>query len=121
LSSSPPTAQAGIGFAVLLLIIVAAVAFYFIPTIVAFARKHHQAGAVFAINLLLGWTLIGWVVALAMSLSAHRQPPVTINQYNPAGPVQQGAPPPGWYPDPAGTGFLRYWTGSEWGPTQSPT
>jgi hypothetical protein len=29
--------------------------------------------SVFWVNLLLGWTLIGWVVALVMSLRAQRQ------------------------------------------------
>jgi hypothetical protein len=28
---------------------------------------------VFWINLLLGWTIIGWIVALVMSLRAQRQ------------------------------------------------
>ncbi|MFM8895886.1 MAG: superinfection immunity protein [Actinomycetales bacterium] len=28
---------------------------------------------VFWINLLLGWTIIGWIVALIMSLRAQRQ------------------------------------------------
>lgn len=31
-------------------------------------------------------------------------------------------PPPGWYPDPAGSGGRAYWNGSEWGqPPKSPT
>ncbi|MGC1908320.1 MAG: superinfection immunity protein [Candidatus Dormiibacterota bacterium] len=42
---------------------------YFIPTFVAFDR-HRRRAAVLAINLLLGWTLIGWVVALDLARSA---------------------------------------------------
>lgn len=38
---------------------------YFLPSIVASSRKHHSAGSVFVLNLFLGWTFIGWVVALA--------------------------------------------------------
>ena len=45
------------------------------PTIVANSRKHHQVGAVFVLNLFLGWTLVGWVVALAMACSATSTPP----------------------------------------------
>ena len=38
---------------------------YFIPTIVAVCREHSQAAPIIIVNLFLGWTLIGWVVALA--------------------------------------------------------
>ena len=37
---------------------------YFIPTIVACSRNHTNALAIFILNLFLGYTLIGWVVAL---------------------------------------------------------
>lgn len=40
---------------------------YFAPTIVAVARKVPNGGSVAVINLFLGWTLIGWVIALAMA------------------------------------------------------
>lgn len=103
-------------FLVLLLVVLAGA--YFLPSVVAFSRHHHQAGAVFAINLLLGWTLIGWAVALAMALSAHRQPPVIVSQYV-AGSGGVDMVAAGWYPDPAGSGRLRYWTGREWGPMQA--
>lgn len=42
-------------------------AVYFIPSFVAWGRKNHTS-AIFALNLFLGWTLIGWVVALVMAL-----------------------------------------------------
>ena len=41
---------------------------YFIPTIVATQRNVLNKWSVAVINLFLGWTLIGWVVALAMAL-----------------------------------------------------
>lgn len=28
--------------------------------------------------------------------------------------------PPGWYPDPAGSGLQRYWDGARWGPMSAP-
>jgi hypothetical protein len=37
---------------------------YFIPFIVALARKHNDSTAIFVLNLFLGWTFIGWVIAL---------------------------------------------------------
>lgn len=35
---------------------------YFLPTIIG--RKKKNVMAILVLNLLLGWTLIGWVVAL---------------------------------------------------------
>jgi uncharacterized membrane protein YqaE (UPF0057 family) len=46
------------------------VAVYFLPIIVASSRGHHQAFAIFMLNLLLGWTLLGWVAALIWSFTA---------------------------------------------------
>jgi hypothetical protein len=38
--------------------------FYFLPSIVAFARSKRDLLSIFLLNLFLGWTLIGWIVAL---------------------------------------------------------
>jgi len=46
--------------------------FNFIPTFVAFARGHPQRAGIFILNLLLGWTGIGWLAALIWSLSGGR-------------------------------------------------
>jgi hypothetical protein len=51
------------------LFIVALFVPYWLPTIVAFIRSHPSKGAVLAVNGLLGWTFVGWVVSLAWSLS----------------------------------------------------
>jgi len=106
----------GIGGLAILVVFLLGIGLYFLPTIVAFGRHHHQAGAVFAINLLLGWTLIGWAVALAMALSAHREQPVVISQYNPGPAPPLLGPTPGWYSDPGDSSGKRYWSGTEWGP-----
>jgi Superinfection immunity protein len=40
---------------------------YFVPTFIAFSRgryRHGRPGRVFLINLLTGWTVIGWFAAL---------------------------------------------------------
>ena len=44
---------------------------YFIPTTIAFARALPNKFAIFAINLCLGFTVLGWAVSLAWSLSAR--------------------------------------------------
>lgn len=52
------------------------VAAYLAPAIVAFLRHHHNQWAIFALNLLLGWSVIGWVVALVWSLTRPAPQPV---------------------------------------------
>lgn len=58
-----------------LMVFAAAAAIYFAPTIVAFAREVSSPWSIVVINLLLGWTLIGWVVALAMAVRSKTDPP----------------------------------------------
>mgnify|MGYP001607538217 CR=1 FL=1 len=48
---------------------------YLLPTIVAIFRKRPNTGVVAALNILLGWTCVGWVVALVLALGAGRQGP----------------------------------------------
>lgn len=46
---------------------------YFVPTIVALARHHQQSVAIFLLNFILGWTLIGWIGSLVWALTnPHR-------------------------------------------------
>ena len=46
---------------------------YFIPSILAFARKHHNAVPILILNIFLGWTLIGWVGALIWALTTPQE------------------------------------------------
>jgi T4 superinfection immunity protein len=55
------------GIAVVLLLWIVGAGLYLVPTIVAVARKVSNQGSVIVINLFLGWTLVGWVMALAMA------------------------------------------------------
>jgi Superinfection immunity protein len=45
---------------------------YFIPTIVANLRSAKGQNGVLVVNLFLGWTLIGWVVALAWAAAGEK-------------------------------------------------
>lgn len=47
---------------------------YFLPWIVAARRGTLNAGAVAVVDVLLGWTLLGWVVALAMACGGAVRP-----------------------------------------------
>lgn len=61
-------------------ILIVALSLYFLPTIIALANNHHNAVAIFVLNLLLGWTLVGWVIALVWVLTKPAPPPVVIVQ-----------------------------------------
>lgn len=60
------------GISILVLTAIAVVAFlaYFIPTGIAMLRNHPSMASIAIVNLFLGWSLIGWVIALAWSFSA---------------------------------------------------
>jgi len=51
-----------------LLLVVLISAIYFLPTLIAFLRQHKNSLAIFLLNLLLGWTVLGWVVSLVWSV-----------------------------------------------------
>lgn|GEM_PF-1947053 len=59
---------------------------YFVPTVVGFVRDHPNKFAILALNVFLGWSFIGWVVALIWALS-NPSPSgvgtVVINQHIP--------------------------------------
>lgn len=46
-----------------------ALSLYFLPSIVARLRHHQSIAAIFVTNLLLGWTVIGWLILLFYSFS----------------------------------------------------
>lgn len=62
------------GLASLLLLVV-----YFIPTIIAVCRKHDNTLAILLVNILLGWTFIGWIVALIWCVTSQKQQTIVIN------------------------------------------
>jgi hypothetical protein len=49
---------------------------YLLPCLIGCGRRVPDIGAIVVINILLGWTFVGWVVALAMAFrSAPPDPP----------------------------------------------
>lgn len=65
--SAPDVAQGIVGIALLMVLAGIAGALYFAPTLVAFWRKATVRGTVAVLNAFLGWTLLGWIVALALA------------------------------------------------------
>ena len=48
---------------------------YFLPTIVAMIRSKHDTLAIFLLNFFLGWSVIGWIIALVWA-AKHDVPAV---------------------------------------------
>ena len=96
---------------------------YLLPSIVGTGRQVVDLGTVMVVNIFLGWTGIGWIVALALAMrTAVPRVEVATNAMaspdsaspSPASAKAHFAPPAGWYrqtPD----GPVRWWTGTEWG------
>ena len=64
---------------------------YFLPTILG--RKKANSGAIFVLNLLLGWTVIGWVAALVWALTVDAKAAPTIQVLPAAAPASPLATP----------------------------
>jgi len=45
---------------------------YLLPSGIAIGRGHKNAGSIFVLNLLTGWTFIGWVAALVWSFTSQK-------------------------------------------------
>lgn len=56
------------------IMIVISAALYILPSLLAWKRGSRRFGRIITINLLLGWTIIGWVVSMLMTL-AWEPPP----------------------------------------------
>ena len=41
---------------------------YFLPAIIAFARSKRDSVAILVLNFFLGWTAVGWIIALVWAL-----------------------------------------------------
>jgi hypothetical protein len=52
-------------------ILIVSFVLYFLPTMIAVARKHRNALPIFILNLFLGWTFLGWIVSLVWCFTAQ--------------------------------------------------
>ncbi|MDD2499258.1 MAG: superinfection immunity protein [Geobacter sp.] len=74
-ASAGDVAAVGGGLAILALPVLA---IYLIPAIIGFIRKKDNKMAILLLNLFLGWSMIGWVVALVWAVSKDKQPQTII-------------------------------------------
>lgn len=65
-------AAIGVGFVVAIMGLMVLV--YFLPSLVAHDRHHHNAAAILVLNLLAGWTFFGWVACLVWACTQVRRP-----------------------------------------------
>jgi hypothetical protein len=49
---------------------------YFLPTIVALVRHKRNTVSILLLNLFLGWTLVGWIIALVWASTVDVPAPV---------------------------------------------
>lgn len=68
------------------ILLILAFAAYFLPSLVASGRGQVNSTSIFMLNLLLGWTLIGWVIALVWAFSAQTRSRLAAT--NPTAPPQ---------------------------------
>jgi len=68
-----------------LILFIVLVAAYVLPTALALYRSCAATGWIAALNILLGWTLFGWVVALGWAAGGKIS---TVHPSTPAPPVQ---------------------------------
>jgi hypothetical protein len=62
------------------IVVIVVIALYFVPSLVAYNRRSLNRASVLVVNVFLGWTFIGWVVALAMAVSRNVEPPTPPGQ-----------------------------------------
>lgn len=53
-----------------MLLLACGLVLYLIPALVAYRRRHPNAAAIVLLNVLLGWTVLGWAAALVWAATA---------------------------------------------------
>ena len=66
-------AGGGSGLVLFFLASIAGAVFYFIPAAIAMKGAHPQAFAIVVLNLVAGWTFLGWVIALVWACTVPKR------------------------------------------------
>ena len=81
------------------------VVLYLLPMLIALVRRVPNRGSIIIVNVFAGFTVFGWVTALALACRSVDRSPA---------PAVVSVPMAGWYPDPASPALLRYFDGARW-------
>jgi len=100
-----------VGLALLAPVVIGGTIWALVVLVTTSAARHREVGArkwLWLALIMVGWlVIIGWMFALLYLIVVWpklRRPPTA------SAPVSA----PGWYPDPSGTGPLRWWDGRQW-------
>lgn len=52
---------------------------YFLPAIIAAIKKKRNLAAIIILNILTGWTFIGWIIALIWSITSDNNQNLSVN------------------------------------------
>lgn len=55
------------------LVVTAGLFFYLLPAMIASIRQVDRAGAIIVINVIFGWTVLGWIAALLWAITDKEQ------------------------------------------------
>ncbi len=67
-SGDPQMAETHIPWVVIAIAAILGLILYFIPSVIALTRNHRNKAPIVALNILLGWSILGWVGALVWAL-----------------------------------------------------
>lgn len=56
--------------------VIVGILLYFLPSIIAHNKR--DFAAIFIVNLLFGWTVVGWIIALVWACAADVRPHVLV-------------------------------------------
>jgi len=72
-------------------LVIVALLLYFLPAIIASARRHNQRVAILWLNLFLGWTFLGWIAAFVWAFTNPIVSPVNDARSSPSDANRLGA------------------------------
>lgn len=61
-----------------LILFILALWIYFVPTAIALHRNCNATGWIIAVNTLLGWSVLGWIVALGWAAVGKKRGPTSM-------------------------------------------